>query len=256
LDGRLVKTVQFRDPKYVGDPINAVRIFNDKQADEIVVLDIGATASAGGPNAESIEAMVTEAFMPVSYGGGVTSVETALQLIRLGVEKIVINTAAAQSPAFIARMADRLGSSTVVVSIDARLRGDRGYEVMTMSGQHGTGRDVVDYSQEVAALGAGEILLTSVDRDGTRSGYDLELVSSVARSVSVPVIASGGAGRLEDLAEAVLVGHASAVAAGSLFVFHGPHNAVLITYPSYDTRTALFAQDVESDPANRPGNLS
>ena len=254
--GRLVKTVQFRDPKYVGDPINAVRIFNDKEADELVVLDIGATVTGTGPDEPAIEAIVTEAFMPVSYGGGVTSVETALRLIRLGVEKIVVNTAGARSPALIAEMADHLGSSTLVVSIDARLRGDRRYEVMTKSGQEGTGRDVVEFAQQAAELGAGEILLTSIDRDGTQSGYDLELISSVAGAVAIPVIASGGAGSLEDLTAAVQQGHASAAAAGSLFVFHGMHRAVLITYPSYASRAALFAQPVGSDPAYRPDDFS
>jgi cyclase len=254
--GRLVKTVQFRDPKYVGDPINAVRIFNDKEADELVVLDIQATLAGVGPDEQTIEEMVTEAFMPVSYGGGVTSVETALRLIRLGVEKIVVNTAAARSPSLIAELADQLGSSTLVVSIDARMSGDRRYEVMTMSGREGTGRDVIEFAQEAAELGAGEILLTSIDRDGTRLGYDLELISSVARLVDIPVIASGGAGNLQDLTAAVRRGGASAVAAGSLFVFHGPHRAVLITYPSYTTRIGLFAEGGGSDASNRVNELS
>jgi imidazole glycerol-phosphate synthase subunit HisF len=254
--GRLVKTVQFQDPKYVGDPINAVRIFNDKEADELVVLDIEATLTGIGPDEQTIEEMVTEAFMPVSYGGGVTSVEMALRLIRLGVEKIVVNTAAVRAPSLIAELADHLGSSTLVVSIDARIGSDRRYELMTMSGRESAGRDAIEFAQEAAELGAGEILLTSIDRDGTRLGYDLELISRVAELVAIPVIASGGAGSLEDLTAAVQRGGASAVAAGSLFVFHGPHRAVLITYPSYPTRVRLFAAQGESDASNGVNELS
>lgn len=238
--GRLVKTTQFANAAYVGDPINAVRIFNDKEADELVVLDIDASRLGTGPDLAAINEIVTEAFMPVAYGGGIASVEIATRLIQVGVEKVVVNTAAAERPKLIAEISDKLGSSTLIVGIDARANRSGGYEVVGRSGTFSTGRDVVEYASEAARLGAGEILLTSVDRDGTRDGYDCELVRTVAEAVEIPVIACGGAGKLEDLRDVVESAGASAAAAGSLFVFHGSRRAVLITYPAYEVRIALF----------------
>jgi imidazole glycerol-phosphate synthase subunit HisF len=238
-EGRLVKTTRFRDPRYVGDPINAVRIFNEKQVDELVVLDIGASVKGIAPDYSAIEEIVTEAFMPVAYGGGISGVAQANRIIQLGVEKVVVNTAAVERPSLVHEITDRLGTSTLVVSIDAT-HGDDGYEVITHAGTRSTGRSATEWAMEVAAAGAGEILLSSIDRDGTRAGYDLDLISAVASSVRVPVVASGGAGNLEDLAAAIRQGGASAAAAGSLFVFHGPHRAVLITYPAYERRKQLF----------------
>lgn len=239
-NGGLVKTVGFRDPRYVGDPINAVRIFNDKEADELVLLDIRATVEGSGPDEAAIAEIAGEAFMPVAYGGGVRDLATATRLIQLGVEKIVVNAAAVEDAHAVARIADHLGSTTLVVSIDAIARPDGSHEVVTHAATRRTGVDVRAHAEAMARLGAGELLLTSVDRDGTRSGYDTRLVKSVAAIVDVPVIASGGAGSLEDLATVVREGGAAAAAAGSLFVFHGRHLAVLITYPSYEARAALF----------------
>jgi len=236
-----VKTVRFREPRYVGDPINAVRIFNDKQADEIAVLDIRASVEGRRPDEKAIAAIVSEAFMPVAYGGGVVSVETAVRLIQIGVEKVIVNTAAVERPALVAEIADHLGSSTIVVSIDGARRPDGSYEVFTRDGTHASGTDVVAHAEEMARLGAGELLLTSVDRDGTMTGYDLDLVAQVAGAVPIPVVASGGAGTTADLVAAIREGGAAAAAAGSLFVFHGRHRAVLITYPSYAVRSELFA---------------
>lgn len=247
-EGRLVKTTRFRDPRYVGDPINAVRIFNEKQVDELVVLDIGASVNASAPDYSAIEEIVTEAFMPVAYGGGVRSVDEANRIIQLGVEKVVVNSAAVERPGLVQQIADRLGASTLVVSIDAARQDDGGYQVFTRGGTRPTGRAARAWAVDVAAAGAGEILLSSIDRDGTREGYDLELISAVARAVRVPVVANGGAGSLEDLARAIREGGASAAAAGSLFVFHGPHRAVLITYPSYERRSALFADATSQTP--------
>jgi cyclase len=237
----LVKTVSFREPRYVGDPINAVRIFNDKQADEIAVLDIRATVEGRGPNLDSIGEIVSEAFMPVAYGGGVADLETAVRLIQIGVEKVIVNTAAVEDERLVGAISDRLGSSTLVVSIDAVRRPDGSYEVVTCAGTRATGRDVRAHAEEMARRGAGELFLTSVDRDGTMVGYDVELVRQVASAVPIPVIACGGAGSVDDFVTAIRDGGAAAVAAGSLFVFHGRHRAVLITYPSYETRSALFA---------------
>jgi cyclase len=239
-DGKLVKTVAFRDPKYVGDPINAVRIFNDKQVDELAVLDIRASAVGRPPDVDAIAEIASEAFMPVAYGGGVRDLATATRLIQLGVEKIVINSATIDHPGDVAAIADRLGSSTVVVSIDAAASGDGTYQVVTHGGTRTTGVDVRAHAETMAALGAGELLLTSVDRDGTMTGYDIGLVRTVTDAVDIPVIACGGAGSAADLVTVIRDGGAAAAAAGSLFVFHGRHRAVLITYPSYQARVALF----------------
>jgi len=239
-DGGLVKTVRFRDPRYVGDPINAVRIFNDKQVDELAVLDIRASALERPPDEAAIAEIASEAFMPVAYGGGVRDLATATRLIQLGVEKIVINSAAIERPGDVAQIADRLGSSTLVVSIDAAERPDGTYEVVTHGGTRATGVDVRTHAEAMAALGAGELFLNAVDRDGSMEGYDLGLVRSVTGAVDIPVIACGGAGNAADLVAVIRDGGAAAAAAGSLFVFHGRHRAVLITYPSYEARVALF----------------
>jgi cyclase len=239
-DGGLVKTVRFRDERYVGDPINAVRIFNDKQVDELVLLDIRASAQGRPPDEATIEEIVSEAFMPVAYGGGVRDVETANRLVQLGVEKVVVNAAAVEAPDQVADIAERLGSSTLVVAIDASARSGGGWEVVTHSATRRTGLDVRTQAAAMAKLGAGELFVTSVDRDGTMAGYDLDLVRAVSSAVDIPVIACGGAGSLDDLATVVRDGGASAAAAGSLFVFHGRHRAVLVTYPTYEARRDLF----------------
>jgi cyclase len=239
-DGGLVKTRRFRDARYVGDPINAVRIFNDKQVDELILLDIGATPTGRGPDEASIEEIAGEAFMPVAYGGGVRDVVTATRLIQLGVEKVVVNAAAIEHPDSVAEIANHLGSSTLVVAIDARATGRGTWEVATRSATGRPGVDVRAHAEAMAGLGAGELFLNSIDRDGTMEGYDLDLVRAVAGVVDVPVVACGGAGNLGDLATVVLQAGAAAAAAGSLFVFHGRHRAVLITYPSYEVRSELF----------------
>jgi cyclase len=251
-DGGVVKTVRFSDPRYVGDPINIVRIFNDKQVDELVVLDIQASRRNRKPDVDAVADMAAEAFMPIAYGGGVRDVATATTLIQAGVEKVIVNTAAVEEPAAIAEIADRLGSSTLVASVDARTRSDGGHEVVTHGGTVATGLTVEDHVRDLVAAGAGEILLTSVDRDGTMAGYDLDLIRSVANLVPTPLVAAGGAGSLADLGAAVAAG-ASAAAAGSIFVFHGKHRAVLVTYPSYETRRSLFANSAEGSAAAKVG---
>jgi imidazole glycerol-phosphate synthase subunit HisF len=239
-DGGLVKTVGFDSPRYVGDPINAVRIFNDKEVDEMVFLDIGATPSGGGPNFELLADIASEAFMPFAYGGGVSTLEQAKRLFALGVEKVVINTAAARTPRLVSDVAEVAGSSSVVASIDVRRSWRGQYGVWVNGGREDCRTDPVTRAQELERLGAGEILLNSINRDGTQSGYDLELVGRVSGAVSVPVVAVGGAGNLTHFREAVDHG-ASAVGAGSLFVFHGKHRAVLITYPERKDLEELFA---------------
>jgi cyclase len=236
----LVKTVKFKDPKYVGDPINAVRIFNEKEVDELAFLDIGATHAGSGPNFELLTHIASEAFMPFGYGGGITDLQQIKRLYAMGVEKVILNTAAHADPNLVSEAVALAGSSSVVVSIDVK-RGWLGKRsVYTRGGQQDTKKDPVEYAREAERLGAGEILLNSIDRDGTQSGYDLELIRDVAGAVSIPVVAVGGAGQLQHFKEAVEYG-ASAVSAGSLFVFHGKHRAVLITYPKYDELERLLS---------------
>lgn len=234
--GGLVKTVQFREPRYVGDPINTVRIFNGKQVDEIVLLDIGATRDGRGPDEAAIEEIASEAFMPVGYGGGVQDLATATRLIQLGVEKVIVNSAAVENPRLICEIADHLGSSTIVVCIDAAQVGAGAYEVRAVGGTRSSGLDVRQHAEAMARAGAGELIVQSIDRDGTMSGYDLDLIRQVASSVEIPVVACGGAGSLDDIGSAIRDAGAAAAAAGSLFVFHGRHRAVLVTYPSYQQR--------------------
>jgi cyclase len=228
----LVKTTRFKEPTYVGDPINAIRIFNDKEVDELIFLDITASREGRGPALQTIRDFASECFMPVGYGGGIRSLEDAREVLSVGIEKIVINTMALRKPELISQMAREFGAQAIVVSIDARKRTFGGYEVMGAGGTQRTGMTPVEHARHMVDVGAGEIFINSIDRDGTQSGYDLALVRSVADAVSVPVIACGGAADLSHFMEAVSDGHASAVAAGSMFVFHGKHRAVLISYPS------------------------
>lgn len=238
-NGGLVKTVKFKSPRYIGDPINAVRIFNEKEVDELVFLDIGSTTALTGPNFELLVDIASEAFMPFGYGGGITSIDHVKQLYALGVEKVILNTVAADKPDLVSKAAALAGCSGVVVSVDVRRNWLGNYSVCVASGQRDLKRDPVAYAQEMEQLGAGEILLNAIDKDGTMGGYDLELVRRVSEAVSVPVVAVGGAGNLQHFREAVDEG-ASAVAAGSMFVFHGKHSAVLITYPEYEELERLF----------------
>jgi cyclase len=230
-NGGLVKTRAFREPKYVGDPINAIRIFNDKEVDELVLLDITATRERREPPFAAIADVASECFMPLAYGGGITSLEHARRIMKLGVEKIVLNTVAWREPKVLSDASREFGAQAVVASVDVRRKTFGRYEVFVENAIRPTGIDPVVYARRMQELGAGEIFLNAVDRDGTMRGYDLELVAKVAEALGVPLIACGGAGKVEDFAAAVRKG-ADAVAAGSMFVFHGPHRAVLITYPT------------------------
>jgi cyclase len=238
-NGGLVKTVRFGDAKYVGDPINAVRIFNEKEVDELLFLDIGAAAQSQGPGFDVLADIASEAFMPFGYGGGIRTVEHVRRLFALGVEKVVLNRAAVEDPALVEATATLAGSSSVVVGIDVRRRLFGRPEVVTHGGTRSARVHPVAHAVEMERRGAGEILLQSVDRDGTQQGYDEALVAEVAAAVSIPVVAAGGAGSVADLAKAVQAG-ASAAAAGSLFVFKGRHRAVLITYPSEAELASAF----------------
>jgi imidazole glycerol-phosphate synthase subunit HisF len=239
-NGRLVKTVEFRRPTYVGDPINAIRVFNDKGADELVLLDIAATPEGREPDFELLEKVATECFMPLCYGGGVTSLEQMRRLLGLGIEKVAVNTSAVERPDLVREAAAEFGSQSVVVSIDVKRRRRGSFEVVTRSAKARTGLDPVGAAQEAEQLGAGELLLTSVERDGSMRGYDLDLIRRVAGAVGIPVVASGGAATGRDLVSAIADGGASGAAAGSMFVFTGRHRAVLISYLTADDLTDEF----------------
>jgi cyclase len=227
----MVKTMRFTCPRYLGDPINAVKILNEKMVDELILLDIEATARAR-VNFNWVEEIVGEAFMPVAYGGGLNSIEQCAELFKRGVEKVVINTAACESPDLISMVASHFGSQSVVVSIDARSNIWRKTKVYTNGGRKETKFSPTQWARKSEQLGAGEIFLTSIEREGTFGGYDIELLRSVCDAVQVPVIAHGGAGSIRDFEQAIASGGCSAVAAGSMFVFATKGEGMLISYPS------------------------
>lgn len=229
--GGLYKTLRFNQPSYVGDPLNTMRIFNEKEVDEICVLDIGERFGQKGPQFDLIREIASEAFMPLSYGGGIGSLEEAQVILKSGVEKVVVNSLAFLKPDEVARIVAFAGSSSVVVSIDVKRNWLNRYEVLTQSGTKKTGLSVIEAAQAAEKMGAGEILLNSIDRDGTLQGYDTNLIDEVVNAVSIPVVACGGAGNLQHLKEALAAG-ASAASAGSMFIYQGRHRAVLISYPS------------------------
>jgi len=235
----LVKGEKFSNHKYVGDPINAVKIFNTKEVDELVFFDIGASIENRKPNYALLADIASEAFMPFGYGGGLNSIDDIENIFKIGVEKAIINTAATRDMDIIRKASDIAGSQSIVVAIDVRRSLMGKYQVYSQSGRHNTGMNPVDYAKMVADAGAGELIVTAIDREGTGRGYDTDLIAKISQAVSIPVVVSGGAGKLEDFRQAVAAG-ASAVAAGNLFVFHGKHKAVLITYPDYQSLEELF----------------
>jgi cyclase len=237
----LVKTIGFADATYLGDPINAVKIFNDAEADELVFLDIDAGAQGRLPPAALVRQIAEEAFMPFTIGGGIRTLDDVRAMIDMGAEKVAINAAAVSSPAVIGQAAEIFGAQAVVVSIDARRDADGVYRTYTAGGQRATGQTVEDAARAAERAGAGEILVSSIDRDGTMAGYDLELVRRATGAVGVPVIACGGAGAYEELRAPVAEAGASAVAAGSLFLFVGRKRGFLINYPDQDELGQLFA---------------
>jgi cyclase len=230
-NGSLVKTTKFKDPSYIGDPINAIRIFNEKEVDELIFLDITATLEQKPPQYKILSDIASECFMPVTYGGGVRDLETIRQILSQGIEKVAINSFAVENPDFIRMASEKFGSSTIVVSIDVRKNVFGRDEIFIHGGRQQTGLDPVDFAVMMETMGAGEILLTAIERDGTQVGYDIELVKNVTNAVGVPVIACGGAGKLDDFRIVVKEGGASACAAGSMIVYYGRNKAVLINFP-------------------------
>jgi cyclase len=237
-NGGLVKTVRFASPKYVGDPVNAVKIFNEKEVDELVVLDVDATAQGREPNFRLIGQLATECRMPLCYGGGIKTVEQARRIIGLGVEKTAISSAAIETPGLVSALAEEIGSQSVVVVLDVRKRGAT-YEVWTHNGTRNTGQDVLAVAVAAERLGAGEIVVNSIDDDGVMKGYDLTLARAVRAATRLPLTMLGGAGSLADLGALIDACGVVGAAAGSLFVFKGVYKAVLINYPTATQREEL-----------------
>ncbi|MDP1822376.1 MAG: AglZ/HisF2 family acetamidino modification protein [Archangium sp.] len=229
-NGGLVKTTRFSDPKYVGDPINAVKIFNEKEVDELFLFDITASRERRRPNFKLIEEIVSEAFMPVAYGGGVRTFEDARTLLSLGVEKIALNTAALEGLSLVTELKNHFGAQCVVGVVDVKKRLFGGLAVHAHAGVKTPAADPVEWAQRLVGAGVGEILLQSVDRDGTMSGFDLELIRSFDGALQVPLVAAGGAGSLEHMKAALGACRLSGLAVGARFVYQGPSRGVLINY--------------------------
>lgn len=240
-DKGLVKTVKFRDPRYVGDPINAVKIFNEKEADELVVLDIDASVQGREPDFGMIRKLAAECRMPLCYGGGVRTVEQARSIIALGVEKVALSSGAIERPALIGEIAAEIGTQSVVVILDAKkkLLGSR-YEVCVHNAKSATGLCPIEFAREAVRLGAGEILVNSIDNDGVMRGYDMALAERVRAATNVPLTILGGAGSLADIGALIDRFGVIGASAGSLFVFKGPYRAVLISYPTSRQRDELI----------------
>jgi len=236
----LVKSVKFKDHRYIGDPINAVKIFNDKKADELVFLDISAAEEKRSIPIEFVHKVGDEANMPFAVGGGIKTIENIREVLNYGAEKVIINTAAYENPDFIKRAADSFGSSTITICIDIKKKLFGKEKVCLPGSSKEINEDPVSFAQKMEEYGAGEIIIQSIDKDGTYEGYDLELTKKISVAVSIPVIALGGAGKYSHFREAVDIGLASAVAAGSIFVYHGPRKAVLISYPSKQEIKGIF----------------
>lgn len=245
-DKGLVKTVNFKKPKYVGDPINAVRIFNEKEVDELMVLDIDATLEKRGPDYTMIEHLAAECRMPLCYGGGVTTSEQVQRIVQLGVEKVAISSAAIENHNLVTEAAACVGNQSVVVVLDVKksLIG-RKYEVWTHNGSKNTRQSPSELALHMQELGAGEIVINSIDHDGRMKGYDLALVDRVRESISIPLTVLGGSGSLSDIGQLIHTYGAIGAAAGSLFVFKGVYRAVLISYPNRAEKDALIRDNYQ-----------
>jgi cyclase len=237
----LVKSLKFKDYNYIGDPINAVKLFNDLRADELVFLDILASKEKRTIQLSFVQKVGDECNMPFSVGGGIKTIADIKQILNAGAEKVIINSYAAENPEFIKQAAMEFGSSTIVVSIDVKKSLFGKENTYILGGSKSTNYNPVDFAKLMEEKGAGELIINSIEKDGTMEGYDLSLIKKVSEAVTVPVIACGGAGNNAHLAEGIKTGYASAVAAGSMFVYHGPRKAVLINYPSKDELQKIFS---------------
>ena len=242
-EGGLVKTEGFKNPKYIGDPINAVKIFNEKEADELIVLDIDATTCSTNPDFTMIANLANECRMPICYGGGIKTAQQASRIIGLGVEKIALSSAAIVSPELVSEISQEIGSQSVVVVIDVRKKVGlfkKGYDIYSHNGKVKHDIDLIDFVKKMEALGAGEIVVNSIDRDGKMAGYDYELAILLKNIVKIPLTILGGAGSLDDIKKLIKACGIIGAAAGSLFVFKGVYRAVLINYPTPIQRDLLY----------------
>jgi cyclase len=229
----LVKTIRFNKPAYIGDPINTVRIFNELEVDELVFLDIAATNDHRRPNLKLLSEIANECFMPLGYGGGLNDFQTVKNIFSIGFEKVVLNSVCYERPRFITQIAEHYGNQAVVASVDVKKNIWGNYEVYSNAGKTKQNKNLVDWVVELEQLGAGEILLTAIDKEGTWSGMDVTLIKKVTDAVSIPVIAHGGAGTIQHVGETVRQGHASAVALGSMVVYQQKGMGVLVNFPDY-----------------------
>ncbi len=239
-DNGLVKTVNFKNPKYVGDPINAVRIFNDKGVDELAIFDIDATVLGRDPNYSLIERLASQSMMPLCYGGGVKTVEQAQRIFSLGIEKIALSSAVLENPLLITEISERVGSQSVIVVLDVKKKLFGGYEIFTHNGKKATGINPLIFAERAQRLGAGEIVINSIDKDGLMNGFDLDLIDKIREKITIPMTVLGGAGSLDDIEKVIDKHGVIGVAAGSLFVFKGPYKAVLINYPTQLQKNKIF----------------
>jgi cyclase len=235
-----VKTTNFRNPKYLGDCHNILKLFNEKFADEIIILDIDATRSNFEPRLHFLKELVDKSFMPITYGGGIKTLSHIREVLRLGIEKVALNTAFFEKPSIVSEASRCFGSQSIVVSIDVKRHWILGTSIYTRCGTKREPGTPVEAAKVAEQLGAGEILLTSIDREGTMSGFDLELVANVTQDLNIPLIASGGARSLGDMTAVIKSGHAAGAAASSIFVYCGPHKAVLISYPCTEEIVSLL----------------
>ena len=236
----LVKSKQFKNHRYIGDPVNAVRIFNDLQADELIFLDILATKEKRTISTDFVKNVGEEANMPFAVGGGINSINQIRQILHAGAEKVVLNTGAIHHPEFVRQAADMFGSSTITVCIDVKKKFLGTEQVWTVGASKATGKSPVSVAVEMEKQGAGELIIQSIENDGMMQGYDIPLIRKISEAVTIPVVALGGAGTKIDFKQAIDEGYASAVAAGSMFVYHGPRNAVLVNYPTPEQLSELF----------------
>ncbi len=243
-DKGLVKTVSFKAPKYVGDPINAVRIFNEKESDELMVLDIDATVQQREPDYHLIEKLASECRMPLCFGGGIKTAEQAQKIFSLGVEKVAISSAAMADPDLVTRIADRVGTQSAVVVLDVKKKLLGGYEIVTHNGKRSTGKNPFEMVALFQRKGAGEIVINSVDQDGQMKGYDMALAEKIRKEISVPLTLLGGAGSLDHIGSLINRFGIIGASAGSLFVFRGVYKAVLINYPSPEIKETLISQNI------------
>jgi len=238
-----VKTVRFANPKYVGDPINAVKIFNEKEVDELIVVDIDATVNHQEPDYLMIQNLAMESRMPLCYGGGIKNEDHALKVFNLGIEKIAISSIAVEKPEIISRLAKNVGNQSVIVAMDVKKKNlTSRYEIWTHNAKKNTGKDPVEFAKRCEDEGAGEIVVNSIDRDGTMSGYDITIVDMIRNSVSLPITILGGAGSHKDIGELIRKHGIIGASAGSLFVFKGKYKAVLINYPNSHEKEQIFKE--------------